>query len=150
MNREDPSGYLSPTGWLIVAGAIVGGIYQLVYYFTHTPKSQRTFWKLLLNFLIGAVAGSITGLIISGKTGLVDGIAGALGAIVSYSIDVWKNHKSFSVWKLIQKAIGGFAAGAISGSFGTFMVDKLRKGWQVVKIVNSLVTGLLSAIIGEW
>ncbi len=150
VNCVDPSGYLGVTGWLIISFAVVGGIYQLVHYFTHTPKGKRTFVKFLLNFLIGAVAGGIVGLIASGKEGLVNGIAGALGAVMMYAAEVWRGHKSFSVLTFTRKAITGFAAGAINGSVGSFIVNKLKVGADLLKTIVAAINGFIGGIIGYW
>ena len=144
VNCSDPSGYVK--GWIIVAGAIIGGIYELVYYLTHTPKNNRTVLKAVKAFVIGAIVGGIVGLIVSGKTGLLDGIVSAIASVATYLGEIAKLHKSFSVFKFVQVAVSGFAAGAISG----VICNKIAKLFKMGKSASTIASAIVGAFIGGY
>ena len=137
-------------GWIIVAGAIIGGIYELVYYLAHTPKNNRTALKAVKAFVVGAIVGGIVGLIVNGKASLVDGILGALSSVLGYIGDILRLHKAFSVLKFTRLAIAGFAAGAVSGWIVGKLVKLFKKGASAHAIASALTGAFIGGYFGAW
>jgi len=115
VNRTDPSGYISMQLIMIIAGAVIGGIWQLSKYLLSTPRSQWSITRACAIFLGGIVSGGLIGYISSLPTNLRNGSLGAIGAMTTYAAQQWMNKKPINYMKLLAEGFAGYAGGVASG-----------------------------------
>lgn len=141
----DSSGYLALSTWVIISATLIGGIYNLIFYLTHTAKGHRTLTGAIKALIVGCVAGGAIGLMLTGKAKIVDGIVGALGSIASYLGETARLRKTVNAGRFITAAVGGFASGAITGK-----ISALLKLGNYTAAASSIIGAFVGGYISAW